>query len=232
MYRCEAVSVSAFVQQLAVSYVSNGYWFYVTGRIPAGKERHLVDQKLIAKYDIDISKWARARLRKRGGAAVHYIRYDRFFVLIATRGEHRFFRDEPAFQDIRRDPIRFAGYSIGYRVGIDGSWHPSVRIHPKHYRRLKAYLAEIASWPSPSLLRKLSAFPFEPYAPIRRQMLNLLRMINRRRHIAGLEPIPVQCLPLRRRPRKVFSEGAPLASDALQDQPRAHEIAELSSRST
>ena len=33
-YRCEVVSVEGFIQQLAVAYVSRGYFFYVTGRIP------------------------------------------------------------------------------------------------------------------------------------------------------------------------------------------------------
>jgi hypothetical protein len=37
MYRCEATSVAGFVQQLAVAYVRNGYWFYVQGTIPKRK---------------------------------------------------------------------------------------------------------------------------------------------------------------------------------------------------
>ena len=32
-YRCEALTVSGFVQQLAVSYIANGYYFYVAGEI-------------------------------------------------------------------------------------------------------------------------------------------------------------------------------------------------------
>jgi hypothetical protein len=33
-YRCEATSVEGFLQQLAVAYITTGYWFYVTGEIP------------------------------------------------------------------------------------------------------------------------------------------------------------------------------------------------------
>src|SRR5262249_4567587 len=40
-YHWEAVSVAGFIQQLAVSYVGSGYWFYVTGRIPEGKARQV-----------------------------------------------------------------------------------------------------------------------------------------------------------------------------------------------
>ena len=103
MYRCEATTVGGFVQQLAVAYVQHGYWFYVTGQVPERKCPLAVDAKLLDRYDIAISKWARARRKRTGGANVQYIRYGRSFVLIATRGEHRFFEDEPTFRDIRRD---------------------------------------------------------------------------------------------------------------------------------
>ena len=38
MYRCETGSVAGFVQQLAVSYLSHGYWFYVAGTVPDRKD--------------------------------------------------------------------------------------------------------------------------------------------------------------------------------------------------
>ena len=80
MYTCEAVSVEAFVQQVAVSYLGNGYWFYVSGYIPKSKDLWQVDEKLIERYEIDISKWTRCRRKKEGKANVQYIRFDRFFL--------------------------------------------------------------------------------------------------------------------------------------------------------
>ena len=38
VYRCEAASIEGFVQQLACNLVNKGYWFYVTGSIPAAKD--------------------------------------------------------------------------------------------------------------------------------------------------------------------------------------------------
>jgi glycosyltransferase involved in cell wall biosynthesis len=58
-YRCEATSVEGFVQQVAVQYLRHGYWFYVSGRIPAGKDPRGVDQKLIDKYGIAVSESTR-----------------------------------------------------------------------------------------------------------------------------------------------------------------------------
>src|SRR3954471_17321868 len=87
-YRYEATTVEGFVQQLAVCYLRNRYWFYVLGEIPAGKDPATVDDKLLVRYGVDQSKWAKARARKRGFAKVQYLRYRTTFVLVATEGEH------------------------------------------------------------------------------------------------------------------------------------------------
>lgn len=218
IYRFEAVSVEAFVQQLAVCYVRNGYWFYVTGMVPEGKNPDLVDAKLIRQYRIGVSKWTRMRRKRDGIANLQYLRFGRFFVLIAAHGHHRFFDDEPQHRDLRRHPIRFRGYSIGYRKGRDGRGHPSVRIAPDRYRELKAYFTSIAPHRSVGdLASDLSKLPFEPYAPIRRQLLNLLRAINRTRNIAGLEDVPVTALRLKRRPIVVFRADDGFCTEGLEE---------------
>ena len=102
MYRYEAISVEGFVQQLAANYVANGYWWYVAGKIPERKDPRAVDEKLLDRYGIGISKWARARRKQSGLGNVQYLRHGRFFVLVATTGEHPVFREEPTIRDIRR----------------------------------------------------------------------------------------------------------------------------------
>lgn len=200
MYRCEAVSVEGFVQQLAVAYVQHGHWFYVTGQVPPHKDPRVVDAKLVGRYGLDISKWARARAKAVGRASVRYIRHDRFFILISTNGRHEFYEHEPEIRDVRRQPIRYAGYSISYRRGVDRRWHVSVRIAPDEYVRLKSYLVGLAVHRSPeNLALEFHRIPFEPYAPVRRQLLNILRAVNRLRHCAGFEPVPVSSLRLKRR---------------------------------
>ena len=42
-YRCVASTVDGFLQQLAVAYITHGYWFYVVGEIPEGKDPVTVD---------------------------------------------------------------------------------------------------------------------------------------------------------------------------------------------
>lgn len=203
MYRSEATSVEGFVQQLAVSYLGNGYWFYVTGEVPEGKDPAKVDQKLLARYQIDLSKWARARRKRAGLANLQYIRFERFFVLLATHGVHSFFEEEAAsIRDARKTPIRFRGYSISYRNG-----HPHVRIEQEEYNRLKAHFLNIAVHRSADHLgRLLAELPFEPYAPVRRQLLNLLRALNRERKRAGYEPVTHECFRLARRVCRPFGD--------------------------
>jgi len=48
--------------------------------------------------------------------------------------------------------------------------------------------------------------PFEPYAPIRRQYLRLLRAANEIRTCAGLKTLPSTILPMRRRVVRAFFE--------------------------
>lgn len=195
MYRAVATSVTAFVQQLAVSYLRNGYWFYVAGLIPEGKHPPDVDAKLLEKYGIDISKWERARCKSTGKASLQYIRYDRLFLILATHGRHAFFQDEASsIRDARRTPIRFYGYSISYRGG-----HPHVRIEQNQYKLLKAYFLEHALRPAPELEEGFRNIGFAPYAPVRRQLLNLHRAVNRRRSVAGRPLLPFTVLPLKRR---------------------------------
>ncbi len=194
MYRYEATSVDGFVQQLAVCYLRHGYWFYVAGRIPPKKDPQIVDQKLLDRYGIDISKWARARRKQNGEANLHYLRHDRFFVLVSThdrqRNRHPFFKEEgQVIRDARRSPIRFHGYSISFRGG-----HPHVRIEQETYLELKAYFVGIAVHrTADAIARELGNIRFRPYAPIRRQLLCILRAANVRRHVAGLDLISRRC---------------------------------------
>jgi hypothetical protein len=143
-----ATSVTGFVQQLACNLLPHGYWFYVAGRIPPHKDPAAVDAKLIARYELGLSKRERARRKQLGYANLHYLRYDRRFVIVGTQGRHQF-RDEERvmLRDIRRVPLKFYGYSIGYRPGgrtrsgeRDTRWHTHVQIERERYQQERAYL--------------------------------------------------------------------------------------------
>ena len=209
-YQCVATSVAGFVQQLAVNYVARGYYFHVTGIIPDGKDPAKTDRKIMEQYGIDISKWARVRRKRAGLANVHYLRHDRFYVIIATRGEHPFFiAEQNQIRDIRKRPLRFKNYAIGVgRSHRDRSLHVSVRIQREIFRELLAQFKRAAVQRTvEELCRELRALPFEPFAPVRDQCAILLRAVNRQRKMAGLELVPWNAVRHFRKPVRVFSAG-------------------------
>lgn len=204
--QCEARSLPGFIQQLAVSYVAKGYWFYVTGQVPDHKDPAVVDAKLFERYGVGISQWARARRKRAGFASVRYLRHGRFFVLMATHGKHPLFEQEQDIRDIRRRPLKYGGYSVSYRwSSVTGRSHASVRIEREEYLALKSYFLALAKHRSVEHLEELfRSLPYEPYAPIRRQFLTVLRAVNRERAAAGFEAVPARCLRFKRRSVRVF----------------------------
>lgn len=208
MYRCETMSPEGFVQQLACNLVNHGYWHYVAGRIPPDKEPATVDRKLIAGYGLEMSKWSRARRKAKGEAKVSYLRHGRFFVLIATQGEHHFYRREGRVRDIRRDPIIFHGYSIGCSKGSDGRYHASVKIQADAFNERLAYFQNLATHrDADHVAREFKFLTFAPYARVKRQMLRIVKEVNELRAAAGFEIVPTSTINLRRTVVKVFREN-------------------------
>lgn len=211
----EATSVAGFIQQLAVSYVGRGYFFFVTGIVPSHKDATRVDEKLTSRYGVGLSKWAKARRRSSGFASHTYIRYDRFFVLLATHGKSPFFEEEGVrVKDARKTPIRFAGYAVSFRGG-----HVHVRVEQRVYLERKSYLLGLATCRTAEEIQTefQRAFPFEPYAPVRSQLLCVLRAINRNRTEAGLPAVTSDFLRFRRRIVRPFSSDGQQTSRGLAE---------------
>ncbi|MFN9592607.1 MAG: hypothetical protein ACK56G_07840 [Pirellulaceae bacterium] len=214
MYRCNVTSLEGLVQQLACSVLPHGYWFYVRGVVPDHKRPEEVDRKLITKYGIDISRQQRSRRKQLGQANLHYLRLGRVWLILATHGRHPFFEEEAAsVRDVRHAPIQIGGYSLTVRRGgylkklfgdlpakADGKMRVRVQIARERYRQLEAYFLERACQRSAEKLGwELWNLPFEPYAPVRRQLLNLLRHINQKRGMAGMEKVPGGMLRVKRK---------------------------------
>lgn len=220
-YKWEATTLEGFIQQLAVAYIARGYFFYVSGCVPKRISAAEHDQRMIAKFDVAKSKWSRYRRRKQRGsdgrplANVQYLRYGDFWVLLCTSGHHWFFTEHTKFDlaqrlmarqylDVREAPITYGGYSV--------SWHDraSVRISPQAYRELKAHFLHLAASESRnSLEQEFSRAPFEPYAGVTRQMLAILRAVNRFRRTAGLPLVPRASVRVKRQVVKPFDERVP-----------------------
>ena len=203
MYRYVATSVEGLIQQIAVQYVAHEYSFYVTGRIPDGKDPQAIDNKFLKRYGISISRSTRLRRRKAGRAVCQYIRFDNQFVLLAAKGKGRFFEpaqdgesvrdgrgNEVGIKNIKRTPLKLFGYSIAHRNG-----RVSVRISQDAFKKEKSFFERKATtWSAFQIKRELEQIPFERYAPIRSQLLTLLRAINRKRRACGFDRIELDDL--------------------------------------
>lgn len=230
-YHCVALSPEGLVQQVAVSYLRHGYWFYVTGRIKPGKDPAALDRKLIDKYQIALGERERTARKRRGLANMQYIRYGTWFLLLSTEGHHHFKQEERnQIRDCRRVPIKFEGYSISYRrsgVTPEGGgppkWHSRVAIDPPTYKQLKTFFLDRACHRSiDNLARDFARVPYARYAPIRRQLLTILRAVNAARARTGYEPVPHSALKLRRKIVQPFAEPQPMPTrylDAISADP-------------
>ncbi len=117
-YRYLTTSLEGFVQQLACNILPHGYWFYVRGSIPDGKDPLSIDAKLLDRYGIAISRQQRSRRKLQGLANLHYLRLGRLWFIFATHGKHPFFEQEQNnIRDARKVPVLVGGYSLSVKQG-------------------------------------------------------------------------------------------------------------------
>lgn len=213
IYKYEVASLTGFLQRVATHLLPKGYYFFVQGVLPAGKNPYSLDAKLLAKYDVAKSEGARRWRKSQGLGNVQYVRFEHHWILLATHGDHSIREGEgDHLKDVRRAPIRIGDYAIYVKRGNflkrcandeeakpDGRWRVRVVIAREPYRELCAYFLSIACHRRADVLaEELFSLPFEPYAPVRKQLLKLLRLINAKRQAAGYSKIPPTCLRLRR----------------------------------
>jgi hypothetical protein len=98
--------------------------------------------------------------------------------------------------------IKYAGYSLSARNG-----RACVRIELEEYKLLKAWFLELACRRSVATLgAEFRRIRFVPYAPVRKQLLQIWRAVNRARKVAGYAPVPVECVRWKRPILKPFGE--------------------------
>ena len=87
----------------------------------------------------------------------------------------------------------------------DGRWRVRVLIAREPYRELCAYFLSIACHRrAEALAHELFSLPYVPYAPVRKQLLKLLRLMNAKRQASGFTRIAPSCLRFKRQIVKSF----------------------------
>ena len=132
--------------QMTVYLVSRGYRHYCVTMLPAEKiDRWTdIDQKLMTRYHINLSKWQKARRKRQGFANFAYLRWDRLSIILHTAGEMEFVKVEDNFLDIYRTPISLPispliCMSISMEQ-LENQNRTTVRLNRESYRGFKDYL--------------------------------------------------------------------------------------------
>ena len=119
-YRWEAATPDGFVRQV-VQYVSSGHYFYFADQVGEHVDLGELDRKLLDEYGCELPPWTRSRRKGAGLASVHYLRHERFFVLVATtgRGTVKYrqmcvFQIGRTFQRHRTTTINVGSVDIGF----------------------------------------------------------------------------------------------------------------------
>lgn len=186
-YRYLTKNRAAFVAQV-VNYISKGYYFYLVCKIPEKKDPGRIDEKMLQRYGVQRRRWQRTRRNLKDAAAVHYLRFDRTFVLMVTKGRHDvFYADHGnAKRDVRRQALYVFGYCIRRR--FCGQKHRdcvAVRLDRATYDKLKGHLVGVATWgshrPRERMEREFANIPYQPYGPVLEQLNVIFRAVNRAR---------------------------------------------------
>lgn len=228
-YKYEVTSLVGFLQRVATHLLPKGYFFFVQGTLPDGKSPAALDAKLLSKYDVEKTEGARRWRKSQGLGNVQYVRFQRSWILLVTHGDHAIREGEgDNLKDVRRVPLRVGDYAVYVKRGNylrrhagdeqatpDGKWRVRVLIAREPYRELCAYFLSIACHrQADGLAKELFALPYEPYAPVRKQLLKLLRLINAKRQASGYSKVPSSCLRFKRVIVKSFE---PPSIDARRD---------------
>lgn len=218
-YKYEVTSITGFLQRVATHLLPKGYYFFVQGTVPEHKDPGALDAKLLAKYDVIKTEGARRWRKQQELGNVQYVRFERSWILLATHGDHPIREGEGVnIKDVRRMPIRIGDYTVTVKRGNylkklavdnkptpDGRWRVRVLIAREPYRELCAYFLSISCHcNAETLIEELFSLPYEPYAPVRKQLLKLLRLINAKRQAAGYSKLPPTCLRFKRKIVRVF----------------------------
>ena len=176
--RCVLPSSGVLLRRIIWCMERYGYWYYKTGWIPEPKDPARTDEKILRAYAVPRSRMALHREGKKGRAKLRYYRTGRFFVLLATDGDHPFFEaDKP--NDVRVTPLRYHGFTISYEGKIRLRWSTEV------YRKLRRMFMDRVLDPAVVIEARFKRLrhPYHPDILLQRQ--RLVRGVSQKRRRAG-----------------------------------------------
>ena len=128
----------ALMQQL-VFLAGQGYQHYYVAYLPTEKTHKFpaIDTKLIAKYQTNVSKYQRYRLKQKNQANFIYLRWERIVVILHTNGDIPPIEGMDAFKNINDSPIPI---QLSKYLALSVVWNngkTTVRLSKESYKTFK-----------------------------------------------------------------------------------------------
>jgi len=128
----------ALMQQL-VFLAGQGYSSYYVAYLPIEKVHKFptIDTKLIAKYQTNVSKYQRYRLKQKNQANFIYLRWEHIVVILHTNGDIPVIEGMDAFKSIKDSPIPI---QLSKYLSLSVVWNngkTTVRLSKESYRTFK-----------------------------------------------------------------------------------------------
>ena len=189
-YHAQTTSRAGFLRMLTANYLPSEYLRYSHGHFKDEGHARRTELEIICRYDLALSKDQRYRRKKSGRSNLQFLRYRRFFLFVATPGDHGFHLRHADLRDFRRQPLHFEGYTVSYRAA-----HSCVRLAPKTESKLRAYFLAIAlNRRASQLAREFRSLPWLPYGPVVEQEMSILEAVNDKRKRRGYALVPESCI--------------------------------------
>ncbi len=138
-------SWQALMQQL-VFLSGQGYTYYYVAYLPIHKKEKFdsIDKKLIAKYQTNVSKYQRYRIKQKNQANFMYLRWEHVVVIVHTNGDIPVIESMDSFRNLRNGSmtIQLSKY-LALSVVMQNA-KTTVRFSRESYRTLKVHIATYA----------------------------------------------------------------------------------------
>lgn len=230
-YKCVARNIDEFLHQVT-RLVGTGHYFFFSCLLGPDDDPAKLDWKIVNAWNLDLPYWKRAARHRGRAPSIHYLRFGSFYALLGTKGRggggepHAFFTEYPVV-DIRRYSMRCFGYSIRYpKSAKTGKRQLFVRLDDDAKAYLRTVLIRKATQPRfaerDAFEREVQSLPYQWYKPVRGQVKEIVREVNKIRRRAGLAQVRLSCVPQTMRvPRQFSSAAGVVGSSRIRERNRS-----------
>ena len=177
---------------------TKGYFYADCHHIGDGKDRQAVDCKLSKLYKTEIDASQRRYNRRHGVSNCLYVRYQNIFVLLATKGSGRIWREQNLI-DMRHSPLCVLEHTIRILPRGGRKYQALIEYEKDSWQKLESRLLRCSLVADSTKLQKivrsnLRKAQVMAFRGSLIQQYQLVKKINEKRKKVGYKRIDQSCL--------------------------------------